>query len=180
MVRTFIAVELPDEIRAKICGIQPSFGLKSGLVARDNIHVTLKFLGEIQDAKVEKIKKALDGIKVAPFQAHVKGIGVFPDMKYIRVIWAGIAEGAEQFVGLSSAVESALVPLGFAKEKKFTPHATIARVKGVADKNALIARIKELADAEFGTFTVGEVKLKKSTLTPKGAIYEDLGVKRLE
>lgn len=179
MVRTFIAVELPDEIREKISRIQPGFGLKSGIVARDNIHITLKFLGEVQDAKVEKIKAALDGIKTSSFQAHVRGVGVFPNLGYIRVIWAGVAEGADKFVELSSAVESALVPLGFAKEKKFTPHATIARVKSVADKNALTARIKELADAEFGTFTVGEVKLKKSTLTPKGAIYEDLGIKRL-
>jgi 2'-5' RNA ligase len=179
MVRTFIAVELPDEIRAKISGIQQTLGLKSGLVSANNVHLTMKFLGDVQDAKVEKIKKALDGIKVAPFQAHVKGVGVFPNLGYIRIIWAGIAEGAEQFVGLSSAVESALVPLGFAKEKKFTPHATIARVKSVVDKAVLIAKIKELTDAEFGTFTVDEVKLKKSTLTPKGAIYEDLKVKSL-
>lgn len=174
VLRTFVAVDLPSSMRADIEGIQGEIatnGLR--LVRAELVHVTLKFLGDVPEERIEKISEALGAIRVAPFTARVIGIGAFPG-RSIRVVWLGL-EG--NFDELYRKVEDALAPFGFEREARgFHPHATLGRVgRPNADINRRLApKITALADRDLGTFTVEEFILKKSTLTRGGPIYEDL------
>lgn len=172
MLRTFIAVELPERFLLEIEKIESMLdtpGIK--LVEPKQVHITMKFLGDIHEDNVEPVASALSQVNCKPFEAKIKGVGVFPKPAYIKVIWLG-AEG--NFEALHSEVERVLAPFGFEKDDKFSPHATLARVKMLKDKGALLEKIKNLDDIDLGTMNVESIILKKSTLTPKGPIYETL------
>ena len=175
LIRTFIAIDFPPEFKGKIIEIQSKlddFNLK--LVDSDIVHITLKFLGDVDENRIEPIASALDEILSPSFDAVVRNVGVFPKPEYIKVIWLG-AEGS--FAQLHDNVESALDPFRFKKDKHgYTAHATIARANFVpkSRKEALLNILDELKDVELGTMHVNKIKLKKSTLTPEGPIYETL------
>ncbi|ASJ06358.1 RNA 2',3'-cyclic phosphodiesterase [Thermococcus pacificus] len=175
-MRAFIAVEVSDEVRDNLLKAQERIGSKAAkikFVERENFHVTLKFLGEIDEATAEEVKKSLEEIakKHKKHRVRVRGIGVFPNPNYVRVIWAGI-ENDEGIKAIAADVEREMRRLGFKKEKDFVAHITIGRVKFVKDKLELAMALKDLANEEFGEFEVNAIELKKSTLTPKGPIYE--------
>ena len=176
MIRTFIAVDLPDSFIDTIAEIQQELKGNIKLVDPKQVHITMKFLGDVPEKKIPKIEDALLSINSEPFTARVQGVGAFPKPDYARVIYIG-ADPAETFTRLYAEVESALAPLGFKREKRpFTPHATLARVKHNPEGARMRLRdtIEHLSDIEVGTMDVDTIKLKKSTLTPKGAIYETL------
>jgi len=140
------------------------------------VHITMKFLGDVSEKSAHEIKDALSGISCRPFAAKVHAVGAFPKPSYARVIYIG-AHPKDAFNSLHADVEQRLLPLGFKSEKRaFTPHATIARVKRVTkeQKMQIESAIKRLSDVPIGTMDVTTIKLKKSTLTPAGAIYETL------
>ena len=180
MIRIFIAVDLPKDYIEKITNIQSKFKhFNVKLVEPDLVHITLKFLGDVNENKIEQIKEALDMINIPSFDARIGNIGVFPKPQYVKVVWLG-AEG--NFEELHTNVEAALKPLKFKKDRSgYTAHATLARVKNIPkeDKDAFLNVLDELKDIEIGTFHVDSIKLKKSTLTPEGPIYETLYEARL-
>lgn len=175
LIRTFIAVDLPEEFREKVRQIQSKlepFNVK--LVDPELVHITLKFIGDIPEGRVDDISKALDTIRCEPFEANVAHLGVFPKPSYAKVIWIG-AEG--NFEELHGDVESSLSDFRFKKDKRgFTAHATLARVKSIpkAEKQDFLRVLEELKDVDVGEMYVDTVKFKKSTLTPEGPIYETL------
>lgn len=176
MVRLFIAVEISDKVRDNIAKLQkellPPDNIK--LVDPEKIHITLKFLGATDESKIPKIKKELAGIKFSSIKLKCKGVGVFPSEKFIRVVWCGLEEdeGFKQLKEVAAEVERRMMAMGFEKnDYPFSPHLTIGRPR---DKIDLATFLKKHKSDEFGDFTVNEIKLKKSTLTPKGPIYEDL------
>lgn len=172
MIRTFIAVELPDKFIHEIEKVESMLdtpGIK--LVEPKQVHITMKFLGDIPEDRVEPIASALSQVNCKPFEARIKGVGVFPKPAYIKVIWLG-AEG--NFEALHSEVERALAPFKFEEDHQFSPHATLARVKMLKDKGALLEKIKKLENVDLGAMNVESLTLKKSTLTPQGPIYETL------
>ncbi|WP_054840328.1 RNA 2',3'-cyclic phosphodiesterase [Thermococcus sp. JCM 11816] len=176
-MRAFIAIDVSDEVRDNLLKAQERIGNKAAkikFVERENFHVTLKFLGEIDETTAEEVKRALAEIakKHKKHRVRVKGgIGVFPNPNYVRVIWARI-ENDEGIKAIAEDVEKAMRKLGFKKEKDFVAHITIGRVKFVRDKLELAMALKDLANEDFGEFEVEAIELKKSTLTPKGPIYE--------
>lgn len=174
-IRSFVAVDLPGPIRDGMARVQAEIALPGvRLVNPGLIHITLKFLGDVPPSKVGRVDEALRRVRCSSFTARVRGVGAFPG-RSIRVVWIG-AEG--EFEGLFSAVEEALVPLGFPREgRRFTSHATIARVASPGpETTALLAeRLAPFREIDLGEFRVEEFSLKKSTLTPGGPIYEDLG-----
>lgn len=178
MLRAFIAVELPERLVPEIEKIESVLntpGIK--LVEPKQVHITLKFLGDIQENDVESIASALSQVNCKPFEARIKGVGVFPKPAYIKVIWLG-AEG--NFDTLHDEVERVLTPFKFEKDHQFSPHATLARVKQLRDKAALFEKLKQLENIDLGTINVGTISLKKSTLTPEGPIYETLREVKLQ
>lgn len=172
MIRTFIAVEFPDRFIPEIIRIGSILntpGIK--LVEPNQVHITLKFLGDINESDVEHIVSALSQVNCKPFEARIKGVGVFPKHAYIKVIWLG-AQG--NFDLLHKEVERVLSPFKFANDHQFSPHATLARVKQLRDKASLLENLKKLEHIDLGTMKVGSISFKKSTLRPQGPIYETL------
>ncbi|KAF5427860.1 2'-5' RNA ligase [Candidatus Methanophagaceae archaeon] len=197
-MRTFIAVDLSDKIRTKIKELQKQFTnldidprrLKLKFVNPWQAHQTVKFLGEVPEANIAEIKRALSGINLKAFEIALQDVGFFPEsspekVRTIRVVWVGMAKGMEELMALQDDVDSRLIDLGFPREKKFSAHVTLCRVKlfsravSHAELTPILDKIANLRDVELGTMPVAELKLKKSTLTPKGPIYEDVYVKQL-
>lgn len=146
------------------------------LVEPENVHITLKFLGETDEALIDKIeeimKSAVEGIN--HFDIKFKGSGVFPNQNYIKVIWIGI-ENIEQISKIAKKIDEQTSMIGFEKEKRgFSAHLTIARVKSARNKDNLLQIIEKYKDIEFGISNVNSITLKKSELTPKGPIYTTL------
>lgn len=170
-IRCFVAVDLPEEIKREIPAIQRNIemdGLK--LVDPELVHITLKFLGEVPQGRIGDIIDALARVRFAPFQARIRGVGAFPG-RSIRVVWLGATGPFEE---LARAVDSALEPFGFERDKRFSAHATLARVKDPSLSRLLSGRISGMSDIDLGEFTVSRFVLKKSTLTPRGPVYEDI------
>ncbi|MEW6593061.1 MAG: RNA 2',3'-cyclic phosphodiesterase [Candidatus Hadarchaeota archaeon] len=179
MVRAFVAMEISEDVKQRLISLQgqlPSLGAQLKLVEPENLHLTLKFLGEVPGEKIgeisEKIKEAAAGERA--FDISLKGLGVFPNLNYMRVIWSGVSEGGEQVKQIQRKIDAALQPLGFSLEKDFHPHLTLARVKFVREKAKLVDFIRSKSGEEFGTSRVDAVELEKSTLTPKGPVYSTL------
>ncbi|ABK14464.1 RNA 2',3'-cyclic phosphodiesterase [Methanothrix thermoacetophila] len=170
-MRCFVAVDLPEEIKRGVPAIQQAFamnGLK--LVDPNLVHITLKFLGEVEERRVDDIVNALARVRFSPFQARITGVGAFPG-RSIRVIWLGATGPFEE---LARAVDTALEPFGFERDKKFSAHATLARVKDPSLSRILAERLSGVSEVDLGAFTVERFVLKKSTLTPRGPVYEDI------
>lgn len=179
MPRAFIAVDIDEEVRKRIVDAQGQLeatGADLKLVEPENIHVTMKFLGDIPDGKVVEIAEALkrSAAGVSKFDIGVKGIGVFPNLGYVRVVWAGVEEGREELVELEKKIERELQPIGFRPERGFVPHLTIARVRTARQKERLAAFLRQMSGTEFGVTRAQAVELKQSTLTQKGPIYSTL------
>jgi len=145
------------------------------LVEPRNIHVTMRFLGNISLGMVNKIHEAMENVQFKPFQIEVRGVGAFPNLRFPRVIWAGIRRGSEELKNIFEQLEPQLRQLGFKPDSKgFSPHITIARVKTGRHKAELVQIIRELVDKEFGIVEARCLRLKKSNLTPKGPVYTTL------
>jgi len=172
MIRTFIAVELPDRFIPDIEKIESVLripGIKP--VEPKLVHITLKFLGDVKESDIQIIVSTLSQVNCKPFDAKIKGIGVFPKPAYIKVVWLG-AEG--NFDALHNEVERVLSPFKFEKDHQFYPHATLARVKQLRDRARLLENLKKLEHIDLGIMKVETISLKKSTLRPQGPIYETL------
>ncbi|MDW7730930.1 MAG: RNA 2',3'-cyclic phosphodiesterase [Methanolobus sp.] len=174
-MRVFVAVDLPEELHPKIADVQSKFGdFKFKFVNPDIVHITMKFLGEVPEEKIESISKALDSISCEPFETLIKGLGVFPKPRFAKVIWLGCEGNFEQ---LHRSIEESLLPFEFAKDlHSFSAHATLARVKYLPKKKKedFMQLLDELKDVEVGPMKVDAIRLKKSTLTPEGPVYETL------
>jgi 2'-5' RNA ligase len=177
VMRLFAAVDLSDEIREKISGLSKILGIKGiKTVKKENIHITLKFLGEVSESKIDGITSALEEIKFKSFKINLRGVGFFPNEARMRVIWIGVEKGADELKDLAYRIEDRLADLKFKKERRFVPHATIARVKRIDPdlKVELVGKLKDFEKKDFGEMRVAYFSLKKSTLTQTGPIYEDL------
>jgi len=168
-MRCFIALPCLKEIVDRLVEVQnkvKGFG-SIKLVEPENIHLTLKFLGEVNEEDVEKIASKLAFLNERKkFEVKVKGLGVFPKLSHVNVIWAGVEE-KEQITELYDAVDNRLEKFGFPLDEKFHPHYTIARVKYLNDKEALVKIVANSQNADFGHYTQESVKLMASELSPK-------------
>ncbi len=179
MLRAFVAVEIDSEVRDRICRAVDqleSRSFRARWVAPANIHLTLKFLGDIAPDQVEAVYTALEG-SLRPFPPctiNAKGLGVFPNPRRPRVIWVGI--DGKELVSLAACVESALSLLGFAPDqRKFSPHLTIGRWRQTdRPPRNLSQELAKWQHVEFGVTYVDEVVLFQSVLKPEGAIYHRL------
>lgn len=175
--RGFIAIDI--EACPKLTEFENEIkktGADVKLVETENVHVTLKFLGDTEEVLVDGIEKIMNNAvkETKSFNIQLKGTGVFPNQNYIKVIWVGIEHG-DPIGAIAHEIDDKLSKLGFEKEKRgFSPHLTIARVKTSKNKEKLLQIIEKYRDVEFTDIKVDSVKLKKSDLTPKGPIYTTL------
>ena len=181
-IRSFVAVELPEAVKAALTRLQEEVKAGGGgvkWVEPRGIHLTLKFLGSVEEAKVPPLVQALtracEGF--GPFEVALSGLGVFPSPSRPRVAWVGLSGGVETLLQLQEGVEKVLSPFGFPQEERsFTPHLTIARLReGVApDEARAFGQAFLKASPESVSFKVEGISLMKSQLTPSGAIYTRL------
>jgi len=153
--------------------IQTGADLK--IVEPQNIHVTLRFLGEIPVSLVKSVCDEMRQIKFQPFDLELEGLGCFPDYRRPNVVWVGITRGEVELRSIFNQLEPNLRKLGFPPDRKgFSPHLTIARVRSGRNRQKLVEAVEALKDQSLASMTVSRVKLKKSVLTPKGPIYTTL------
>jgi 2'-5' RNA ligase len=174
MVRAFVALELSKDIQDQLALAQETIrGCKAHLTFVDpkNIHITAKFLGEVDEKTLQKVMDALRSITFSSFPVTA-GIVTVNNPKRPHTVWCAI-EDTGQGERLFHLIEDAIVPLGFEREtRRFTPHATLARVK--SPHPSLFSALNCLKDKSYGSCTISGIKLKKSTLLPQGPAYEDL------
>jgi 2'-5' RNA ligase len=147
-------------------------------VAAENLHVTLKFLGSVEAARLERVADVLSGLaaEAAPFELALRGLGAFPSPARPRVIWAGVASGGAALAGLAARVEEALAALDFTREARpFAAHVTLGRVREPRRDPAFAAALAVGAGRDFGAFSVERLTLMRSDLSPRGARYTPLG-----
>lgn len=169
MIRVFIAVDIADSIKKEIIGLGRSLP-DTRPVPGEQLHLTLKFIGEIEGSKVLDIKEALHDIVRPAFSLSLKGVGTFPPRGIPRVLWAGV-EPHEHLVSLRNAIERKLFEIGVPRERqKFSPHLTLARLR-----NCPLKRLQEFlaGNALLRTeeFSVEQFHLYKSQLTKSGAVH---------
>jgi 2'-5' RNA ligase len=177
-MRLFIAVDMDSAIREKLESLKRILNRKGVKpVEKDNIHITLKFLGEVEEGKIEPIKESLKKIEMKAFRMHVKGIGFFPSASNPRIVWVGVEEGEEEMVKLAEMIENAMKKFGFRRDKSFVAHATLARMKKItSEEKKRLVRELESVNQDFGWMEVKDFRLKQSTLTPSGPIYRDVAM----
>jgi 2'-5' RNA ligase len=181
-LRTFIAVDLGDAIRARCVALQEKLARAAAgvkWVGPENLHVTLLFLGEVVDRDVPAVIQAVADVagQHDAFPLSVEGVGCFPNPRRPRVVWAGVGAGAAELVALHGALEAPLLALGCYRreERQYTPHVTLGRSRSETGGAELAAALARHAKWQGGEARVREVLVLSSELTREGPIYMVLG-----
>ncbi|MFW5916971.1 MAG: RNA 2',3'-cyclic phosphodiesterase [Halorubrum sp.] len=197
-MRAFFAVDLPDELAGPIAEAQTAFDGADGLrfVDPERAHVTLKFLGEIDESDggdggdgdieaggdksgtpslgsvIAAGERAIEAADLESFECAVEEFGVFPSLDYVSVVWAGIGDGSAKLTALHEALEAETTALGVDPEDHaFIPHITLARVNDARGKESVREAVRD-RDPEIGRFEADSVRLVSSTLTADGPEYD--------
>jgi 2'-5' RNA ligase len=177
-VRLFVALEIPTAVRENLAALireLRAIAPQAKWVRAENLHVTLKFIGEVSDTKLEAIRTALGGVRSnLPVTLEFRGLGFFPNEKHPRVFWAGI-EASTSLKALAADIESAAEKLGIPQEKRpFSPHLTLARFESPKLTDPFRAAIAANVAREFGSLRTNQFHLIESKLKPAGAEYTTL------
>ncbi len=181
-IRSFIAVDIPSSLRARIGLLQEELRETKADVRwtrPEGIHLTLKFLGPVTPEELEKISSAVAPVILGQgtFSLGVHGTGSFPSDRNPRVVWIGIREGLDEITRLQKLVDDGAAAAGFPPENRpFSPHLTLGRVRSPKGKPALIEAVERNREVDLGDFDVREVCLFRSDLRPSGAVYTKLKV----
>lgn len=183
-VRSFLAIELAEDLIPKILDVQKEFkktNTNIKYVSSQNMHFTLKFFGNIDLDMIEDIGRAVERTikNYSSFDLNIKNCGCFPNKNVIKVLWLGLEDGSP-IKDLQKDLDNEFKKLGFKKERNFISHLTIGRVKSPKNKKEIRETIEKLENIEIGQMKVSRISLKKSTLTPQGPIYEDIKVFELD
>lgn len=181
-MRAFIAIELPKEIKKYLAGLQEQLktaGADVKWVAPENIHLTLKFLGEIDEKKVNQVKEILAevGGNKNSFPIRLSSLGAFPKINFPRIIWVGIDQGSAETEEIVRGLEQNFSQIGIPKEgRPFSSHITIGRMRSSLNRQKLVQELNNLVNKRKDNleFLATKITLFKSTLTPKGPVYETL------
>jgi RNA 2',3'-cyclic 3'-phosphodiesterase len=182
-VRLFVALEIPASVRENLAALMKELSAlekqssvkKARWVRPENLHVTLKFIGETAPNKLDEIIAELSAVRSGQrAQLQSRGLRFFPDEKRARVLWAGI-DASPNLAAIAGDIEQQLEPLGFPREKRsFTPHLTLARFEPPGISDRLRAMVRENAERDFGGLRASEFHLIESKLKPSGAEYTTL------
>ena len=179
-VRTFIAFELPESIVQLAADLQvrlKSHGLKLRWVQPRNIHLTVKFLGEVAEGRLADAVGVMQtsALNTVPMTVAAQGLGVFPGILKPRVLWFGLGGQIDLLAELHRLLEDGLEARGFARERRpFRPHLTLARIKQKLDTRGLQESLQDVGAYRPVEFQLSELTLFKSDLRPKGALYTPL------
>lgn len=183
-IRSFIAVDVDEEaVCERIHQAQLDLlatKAKLRIVAPHSLHFTLHFLGNVEETRISQLSEILQEIKEEPFSMELVGLGCFRPSRP-RTIWVGVQTGAEPLIRIQKFLGIQLRANGFPIEKReYSPHLTVARVRSGLNRAQLMKLVQQHSNFQFGEIHIDSIRLKKSTLTPRGPIYEDLAVKQLD
>jgi 2'-5' RNA ligase len=181
MIRAFIAIKISVDIQEKLLGIQKKLKQSDAHISwvnPENIHLTIQFLGNIEEDQVPQIVSELrkSVTVVSPFQLQVGYAGAFPNLRYPRVVWIGVTDDEDDSLKtLQEDISARLRTLGFKQEEgRFKPHLTLGRVRSQKNKSNLVRAIEAIVNIWVGEISVDAIYLIKSELKPTGAEYTDL------
>ena len=175
-IRIFIALELPEEVKKEILEIQRQLVIKDAKirwVSKENTHLTLKFLGGVEESLMPNIYETINRASKSfnSFQLNLSNAGLFPNKGRPKIIWAGIGGRTSELESLSENCDSAMHRIGFKREnRKFKPHVTIGRIKSLSDAEDLSQRLNDL-EVDPIEFEAAKINIIKSDLTSSGAVY---------
>jgi 2'-5' RNA ligase len=185
-LRTFIAAPLGKQIRDRCAALQEGFansGVSAKWVEHENLHVSLLFLGEVDDRDVPRLCREVAAVcaEQPAFAMTVEGVGCFPNPRRPRVFWAGVSDGTDELVALHDALEPPLLALGCYRreERQYTPHVTLGRSRSDGGEG-VAAALARAHDWHGGTVEVREIHVLSSQLTPQGPIYAVLSRAKLK
>jgi 2'-5' RNA ligase len=185
-LRTFIAVETDRTIRDRCVALQEGLARSAeGVkwVEPENLHLTLLFLGEVEDRTVPALCRAVAEVCAGHgrFRMSIEGVGCFPNPRRPRIVWVGVGAGKQELVTLHDALEPPLLDLGCYRreERQYTPHLTLGRLRGDGSSEALASALAHKADWQGGVTEVREIRVLSSELMPKGPIYTPLSRAKL-
>jgi len=179
-IRTFIALELPQEMKKALADLQAELRSRTDCVRwvkPEHIHLTLKFLGPTEEGLVEPVARILSNLAqgVTPFRTQIAGLGAFPNSRNPKVMWVGMPGEQGSLLKFQQQLEDALAPVGFAKEKRlFAPHLTLGRVKEGKGKRELEQLIETYQSKNLGNFAADKIIFFRSDLQPSGPVYSAL------
>jgi len=184
-LRTFIAADVGKAIRDRLVQLQEKLartGTQVKWVEPENLHVTLLFLGEVDDRQIPGVCSivANETAKHPPFLMAVETVGCFPNLRRPRVLWVGIGQGMQELCAIHDALEMPLQELGYRREeRRYTPHITLGRVKSDRETSPLAEALDKQAAWRGGEVPVAELLVLSSELTPKGPVYSVLSRPKL-
>ena len=179
-VRAFVAANLDPGLKGKIALVQDRLKASRadvGWVRPENLHLTLKFLGHVEEASLKAIAEALESAALGygSFRLAFAGLGAFPQPRAARVVWIGVSDGAQALAGLQARLEERLEPLGFPREARpFAAHLTLGRVRGPGRREQLAAVLTSMPTEPLGEMVLRRIELMKSDRCPEGARYSVL------
>ena len=179
--RTFIAVDIDEPARKNLAELRYKFDdprCKINWVSPENLHVTVKFLGDVEDNLLPKVCDAIGKTvsQSGPLEFDVRGVIAIPTLRRLRMLWAKVDEPTGRFIDIFNKIESALEPLGFPRENRsFSPHITLARIKHIPKnvdiENTMGKSFEQYADTDFGFVSAPGITVYTSELTPAGPVY---------
>jgi len=182
-MRAFVALEISGRAADSLVDFEKELlaaGADIKFVERENLHLNLRFLGEVTDAQAAEVQSRLGRLAMKGAEVVIRGVGAFPSPSRPRVIWAGVAQEHEGHVTeIARQVIESLEGIGERDDRPFRAHVTLGRVRSGRNMRELGELLHENSGREFGTVILSEVKLKSSVLTPNGPVYRDAGVFRL-
>jgi 2'-5' RNA ligase len=177
-LRTFIALPLPKSVRDRLIDLQERLaatGAEVKWVEPENLHVTLLFLGEVDERDVTDVCRIVKDVCSAheSFAVHVETVGCFPNVRRPRVVWVGVGEGSQELCVIHDALEPPLLKLGCYRreERQYTPHITLGRVKGERAGTALLPALEKVSNWRAGETRATEIHVLSSELTSQGPFY---------
>jgi len=182
--RCFVAVDIDDAaIKAALVRAQSAIegtGADVKCVEEENIHITLKFLGEISEARTAQVAELIKRMAFEPFSIDFRGIGVFPGLSRPSVVWVGVTGDVPEMLTVFTELERGLTALGFEPERRpFQPHVTLCRVRSGRNRGQLAEAVTAMGEEEFGELRVTHITLKKSILTRGGPIYSTVAESKI-
>jgi len=179
-IRTFVAIPLSSQIRSHLEDVLRSLRSLScdvKWVRPEAIHLTLKFLGYVEETVIADIARAVQGKvePLRPWSVRVRTMGTFPSLRNPRVVWIGLDDPSGQILQVQEQIEEGICRLGFARETRaFTPHLTLGRVRSARGKQDLVSYLIDTREIDLGSFEVNRIVLYRSDLRPAGAVYTEL------
>lgn len=179
-MRAFVALEISDpKVLDSIVAFQRELSATRAdlkTVERENLHFTVKFLGEITEGQTREVDERLKGLRLGRADVELRGVGAFPNVSRPNVIWVGVPQSHEERVRpIAQGAIAALEGIGESDRRPFTAHVTLGRVRSARGIGELTSVLRSNSDRSFGDIRLVELKLKSSVLGPRGPTYSDIG-----